>query len=138
MKTLSTSSYVMYHIQTTSLWADVEIEVLPVKRSGNICENEGPLSFDTDDKMESLRKEENYIYLGFLYLKAILVQDMKEKTRSVLEKRLITTLKTKLNSKYTCKSTNTWTIPVYTYSFGVEKWSSTDLDQANRTIRTTM
>uniref|UniRef100_A0A1A9UYQ2 Uncharacterized protein n=1 Tax=Glossina austeni TaxID=7395 RepID=A0A1A9UYQ2_GLOAU len=52
--------------------------------------------------------------------------------------RLVTILKTKLNSKYKCKAVNTWAIPVYIFSFGVTKWNGMDLDKANRTIRAIM
>uniref|UniRef100_A0A1A9Z436 Uncharacterized protein n=1 Tax=Glossina pallidipes TaxID=7398 RepID=A0A1A9Z436_GLOPL len=60
------------------------------------------------------------------------------KIRSAFEKRLVTILKIKRNSKYKRKAVDTWAIPVYTCSFGVVKWNGTDLDQANGTIRASM
>jgi hypothetical protein len=45
-------------------------------------------------------------------------------------------LKTYLNGKNLAKAINTYAIPVFTYSFGIIKWSPTDIKNLNIKIRT--
>ncbi|KAL1448252.1 hypothetical protein WDU94_013956 [Cyamophila willieti] len=52
-------------------------------------------------------------------------------------KRLGQIMHTELNAKNKIKAINTWAIPILTYTFGILKWSPTDLEAMNRKIRTT-
>ena len=45
-------------------------------------------------------------------------------------------LKTKLNGKNTIKAINTYAIPVLTFSFGIVKWTPTDLENVLTKMRT--
>jgi hypothetical protein len=45
-------------------------------------------------------------------------------------------LKTKLNGKNTTKAINTYATPVLTFSFGIVKWSPTDLENLQTKMRT--
>jgi hypothetical protein len=51
-------------------------------------------------------------------------------------KRLRTILKSELLSKNKIKAINTWAIPLLTYSFGILKWTETELEDLNRKTRT--
>jgi hypothetical protein len=44
-------------------------------------------------------------------------------------------LKTKLNGKNTMKAINTYATPVLTFSFGIVKWSPTDLENLQTKMR---
>uniref|UniRef100_A0A1A9UTE3 Uncharacterized protein n=1 Tax=Glossina austeni TaxID=7395 RepID=A0A1A9UTE3_GLOAU len=87
---------------------------------------------DTGDIMETLNNEESYKFLGFLQLKGALVQEMKAKIRSVFEKRLVTILKTKVNSKCKCKAINTWAIRLLFRSSEIERHGPRSSEQDNR------
>nr|CAI5833294.1 unnamed protein product [Callosobruchus analis] len=74
-------------------------------------------------------------YLGFnqnvkidhTQVKTILTQEFRD--------RLIKLLKTKLNSRNLTKAINTFAIPVLTYSFGIIKWSHTDIENIHILMR---
>lgn len=50
----------------------------------------------------------------------------------------MTLLKTNLNSKNLTRAINSYVILVLTYSFGILKWSVTDLDEIETVLRTTL
>jgi D-mannonate dehydratase len=54
---------------------------------------------------------------------------MKQKLGEEHLNRTKSILKTKLNVKNTIKAINTYTIPVLTFSFGIVKWTPTDLEK---------
>lgn len=79
-----------------------------------------------------------YKYLG---LQQILTTDQK-RTKTMVEEnfigRLKTTMKTKLYSKSLISAINAWVIPVISHTFGVIRWTQTDLERLDRTVRTIM
>lgn len=81
---------------------------------------------------------DTYKYLDILESHKIEHTIVKQTLRKEFESRLRGLLKTKLNSLNLTKAINTYAIPVLSYSFGIVKWTNTDLDQLNRRIRVLM
>jgi hypothetical protein len=60
---------------------------------------------------------------------------MKQKLDEEYLNRTKNLLKTKLNGKNTIKAINTYGTPVLTFSFGIVKWTSTDLENLQTKMR---
>jgi len=61
---------------------------------------------------------------------------MKEELTRKLIQRVNQVIKTGLNSRNTVKAINTYAVPTLMYSFGIVKWSDTELQSLERKIRT--
>jgi hypothetical protein len=61
---------------------------------------------------------------------------MKEKLGEEYLNRTKSVLKTKLNGKNTIEATNIYATPVQTFSFGIVKWTPTDLENLQTKMRT--
>lgn len=85
--------------------------------------------------MDTLKQTETYKYLGFQQNTKLSHTDIKKSLKDIYNSRLTSILKSKLNSRNLFKAINTFAIPILTYSFGVVKWSSTDLENINRHTR---
>ena len=77
-----------------------------------------------------------YRYLGHMQSKQINHTQMKQKLGEEHLNRTKNILKTKLNGKNTIKAINTYATPVLTFSFGIVKWTPTDLENLQTKIRT--
>lgn len=86
--------------------------------------------------LEDIQRAETYKYLGFQQNIKIKHTDVKKQLREAYKKRLSAILKTRLNSRNLFKAINTYAIPLLSYSFGVIKWSQTELEELNRLNRT--
>ncbi|KAL1448104.1 hypothetical protein WDU94_000023 [Cyamophila willieti] len=53
-------------------------------------------------------------------------------------KRVTTILKTELNARNKIQAINAWAFPLLTYTFGIIHWTTTDLENLNRKVRTTL
>ncbi|VEN51470.1 unnamed protein product [Callosobruchus maculatus] len=90
----------------------------------------------TGQPLDNMDKDETYKYLGFNQNVKIDHTQVKAQLTQEFKDRLIKLLKTKLNSKNLTKAINTFAIPVLTYSFGIIKWSHTDIENIHILIRT--
>nr|CAI5864221.1 unnamed protein product [Callosobruchus analis] len=90
----------------------------------------------TGQTLDNMDKDEVYKYLGFNQNAKIDHTQVKTKLTHEFRDRLIKLLKTKLNSRNLTKAINTFAIPVLTYSFGIIKWSHTDIENIHILIRT--
>ena len=88
--------------------------------------------------IETMTKRDSYEYLGILQLTGLLQTAVKENLLASFSKHLSSLLRLGLNSYNKRKATNSYAIPLLAYSFGLIKWSNTDLEGINRTIRTEM
>jgi len=61
---------------------------------------------------------------------------MKQKLSEEYLNRTKSLLKTKLNGKNMIKAINTYATPVLTFSFGIVKWTPTDLENLQTKMRT--
>lgn len=89
-----------------------------------------------NELVDIMKKDETYKYLGIDQNTSIKHKDIKQQIRHKYTDRLQSLLKSKLNSKNLFKAINTHAIPILTYSFGVIKWTTTDLEEINRLNRT--
>nr|CAH7720376.1 unnamed protein product [Callosobruchus chinensis] len=86
--------------------------------------------------LDNMDKNETYKYLGFNQSVKIDHTQVKGQLTQEFRDRLIRLLKTKLNSRNLTKAINTFAIPVLTYSFGIIKWSRTDIETIHILIQT--
>lgn len=82
-----------------------------------------------------MKQDELYKYLGMKQNIRIDHAKIKDETKKKFYNRLKYILKTKLNSKNITKAINTFAIPILTYTFGIVKWSETDIEEIQRKIR---
>ena len=90
---------------------------------------------EDDDTMEAMNKDEIYRYLGHMQSKQIKRAKMKQKLGEEYINRTKSTLKAKLNGENTIKTINTYVTPVLTFSFGIVKWTPTDLENLQTKTR---
>lgn len=82
-----------------------------------------------------MERDESYKYLGFLQSQGINQKQVKAELINKMKVRLKAILRSHLSARNKIEATNTLAAPVITYSFGVLKWTETDLEELNRTIR---
>jgi hypothetical protein len=81
---------------------------------------------------------EIYRYLGINQNIKIDHTKLKDDFMEIYNKRLETVLKTKLNSINLIRAINSWVVGSLSYTYGLLKWSQTDLEALDRQTRTTM
>lgn len=84
----------------------------------------------------NLTRDETYKYLGFQQNTRLDHTVIKKHLREEYQHRLRLLLRTNLNSKNLFKAINTFAVPILTYSFGIIKWTETDLEGVNILTRT--
>lgn len=82
--------------------------------------------------------KEMYKYLGYEQNLTVDQRNSKDTAEKKTMQRVRKLLGTQLTGGNMMKAINTWAIPVITYTFGILKWSATDLESLNRKIRTAM
>lgn len=78
---------------------------------------------------------ESYKYLGFLQLRGIRHTTIKKELQDKFLYRVNRILKSFLSAGNKVKAINTFAVPLLTYSFGVVKWTKTDLEALERAVR---
>ncbi|XP_054744486.1 uncharacterized protein LOC129248900 [Anastrepha obliqua] len=81
---------------------------------------------------------EVYKYLGVMQSSSINTMQMRKKLIAEFKRRLHAICKTQLNGKNQIHAINSFVVPVVSYSFGIVKWSSTEIENLQRIIRTIM
>jgi hypothetical protein len=81
--------------------------------------------------IKNLNKGEFYKYLGINQSNHIRHSIIKENLEKQFYLRIKSILKSKLNGNNLIKAVNTYAVPLLTYSFGVIKWSKTNLQNIN-------
>lgn len=94
------------------------------------------LNAETEGRITGMDRGEAYKYLGVLQTSGIEHGQMKEMLTETYKKRLRKLLKSKLSAVNMMKAVNTYAAPILSYSFGLLKWTQTDLENLNRTTRT--
>lgn len=82
-----------------------------------------------------MEEEDRYKYLGYLQARSIDQNLAKDTLKKTYFHRLRRILKTELNSGNTTKAINTYATSVLTYSFGVIKWTDTELEELDTKTR---
>lgn len=112
-------------------------KAIKIKKGKIANETEGICLSETE-KIQMMSSEDTYKYLGIAQSNKIDHTNIKKHLTDQYKQRLKTVLKTKLTAKNMVKAINTYAIPILTYSFGVIKWSKTDLESLNRMTRTNL
>jgi hypothetical protein len=81
--------------------------------------------------IKNLNKGEFYKYLGIQHSNHIQHSIIKENLEKQFYLRIKSILKSKLNGNNLIKAVNRYAVPLLTYSFGVIKWSKTNLQNIN-------
>jgi len=89
-----------------------------------------------DYTMGAMNKDDMFRYLGHMQAKQIKHAQMKQKLGREYLNCTKSIIKTKLNGKNTIKVINTYATPVLTFSFGIVKWTPTDLENLQTKMRT--
>ena len=92
---------------------------------------------ENGEEIKSLNNQEFYKYLGFSE-RDTTTSDTKMKLKTEYYLRLKKILKSELNSKNTINAINAYATPSLTYGFQVIDWSITELEEIDRTTRTTL
>lgn len=88
------------------------------------------------DYIEDLTENELYKYLGFLQLRGISHTNIKLNLKDKFYYRVKQILETMLSGANIVHAINSYAIPSLLFSFGVVKWSTTDLESIERKVRT--
>lgn len=99
---------------------------------------ENPLATEAGELIQPLQHNEVYKYLGIQQAVRIHHTTIKNAIVTEFERRLKAIMGTGLNSGNLTKAINTFAIPILTYTFGVIRWTSTDLQNIGIKIRTTL
>ncbi|XP_044754301.1 uncharacterized protein LOC123313441 [Coccinella septempunctata] len=99
--------------------------VLNVRRGG-IIEGDEVKLWD-GSRIAYLKPQEGYKYLGVQQALDFKTAEVKESLKTKYFARIRSLLKAKLNSKALFTSINIWALPCISYSFGVVRWTSTEL-----------
>lgn len=97
-----------------------------------------PFISNSGETIECLQPGELYKHLGFKQSIKIDHSPTKREVKEEFSKRLKNIMRSGLNSKNLTRAINSYAIPVLTYSFGIIKWSETDLQGLETLIRTTL
>ncbi|PZC70922.1 hypothetical protein B5X24_HaOG214608 [Helicoverpa armigera] len=108
--------------------------VMHVKRGGIVKSEEVQLSDSIN--LRSLSANDTYKYLGMAEGLGINVAVMKQSLRERFFGRLNKVLKSSLSGGNKVRAFNGWVMPVLMYSFGILKWTQTELDALDRKVRT--
>lgn len=90
------------------------------------------------EELPTLEEGSLYKYLGIQQSNLIYHKMLKADFKKQYLYRLNKILNTYLNGKNMVKAINTWAIPKLAYSFGVVKWSESDLKALDRITRSSM
>ncbi|XP_028158192.1 uncharacterized protein LOC114351251 [Ostrinia furnacalis] len=93
---------------------------------------------ESGQRIDSLEENEVYKYLGYNQAKLIEYKDTKAKLLQQFKHRLNSVMKTQLHSRNITKAINSFAVPILTYSFGIIKWTKTELNSIQRIINTTL
>ena len=108
--------------------------VMHVKR-GEIMESVG-IQLSDSIHLRSLSSTETYKYLGMSEALGINASDVKQSLRERFFGRLNKVLNSLLSGGNKVRAFNGWVMPVLMYSFGILKWTQTELDALDRRVRT--
>ncbi|XP_060530462.1 uncharacterized protein LOC132704469 [Cylas formicarius] len=89
-------------------------------------------------KITTLDKFETYKYLGLAQARGIDSISVKTLLTERFKERVKHILKTRLAGRNMATAINSYAVPAVAYSFGIVDWTSTELDDLNRTLRTSL
>lgn len=103
--------------------------IIQIKK-GNVVTNDNQIC-----GIDNLDTEKTYKYLGIQQNRGIPHTALKAEFSNAYKVRLTKLLNSKLNAKNLITAINSWAVPSLIYTFGILKWSETDLDNLDRLTR---
>ncbi|XP_063825313.1 uncharacterized protein LOC135074861 [Ostrinia nubilalis] len=85
--------------------------------------------------LKSLSETETYKYLGMSESLGISVEDIKKSVKERFCSRLTKVLNSLLSGGNKARAFNGWVMPLLIYSFGILRWTQTELDALDRKVR---
>ncbi|XP_073944655.1 uncharacterized protein [Choristoneura fumiferana] len=85
--------------------------------------------------LRSLSEAETYKYLGMSQALGIVNGDIKQTVKERFFCRLTKVLNSLLSGGNKVRAFNAWVMPLLTYSFGILRWTQTELDALDRRVR---
>lgn len=110
--------------------------VLHVERGRIVASDRVPVTDGVS--LRALSEGETYRYLGMSQNIGIDVADVKQAACDVFCGRLAKLCNTFLSGVNKARAFNGWVMPVLLYTFGVVKWTQTELDALDRRVRATL
>ncbi|CAH2059309.1 unnamed protein product, partial [Iphiclides podalirius] len=110
--------------------------VLHVER-GKFTNTEG-IDLSMPVNIRTLSEAETYRYLGMSQNMCIDEAGMKQSVRDVFFARLTKVFNSHLSGGNKARAFNGWVMPVLMYTFGILRWTQTELNALDRKVRTTM
>lgn len=106
-------------------------------RKGQWTEQEGYkiTNRGADEEIQTMAFNETYKYLGVDQTHVTSHANIKCKVKEKIQVRLKSILNTQLSAINKVQAINTYALSVATYTFGVVKWTQTELEDLNRTTR---
>ncbi|KAG6455661.1 hypothetical protein O3G_MSEX009336 [Manduca sexta] len=108
--------------------------VIHVKRGEVVVSDDIQISETV--RLKSLSETETYKYLGMPEALGIVSADVKQSVRERFFGRLRKILNSFLSGGNKIRAFNGWVMPVLMYSFGILRWTQTELDALDRKVRT--
>lgn len=96
----------------------------------------GSYNINEEQQIPAMESNELYKYLGYNQSQLLEHAEIKDSLKKEYIKRIHTVCKQQLSSKNLFKAINTYAVPILTYSFGVIKWTKTELKQLEIKTRT--
>lgn len=103
-------------------------------RRGKITAEDSVILADGRE-ITSLSTEDRYKYLGIQQSYEIKQKENKDNTKNELLRRVNKVLRSQLSAKNKITAINIWAVPSFTYTVGILSWSTTELGQVDRNIR---
>ncbi|KAL0841160.1 hypothetical protein ABMA28_014906 [Loxostege sticticalis] len=126
--------------KTTEFSRDIKMDLgLDKCKKLNIVKGKivvGDYSLGEEECIAAMKKGEIYKYLGYNQARLIEHREIKEKLKTEYYQRIHSLCKKQLYSKNLFKAINTYAIPILTYSFGVIKWTNSELQALEIKTRT--
>ncbi|CAH1098853.1 unnamed protein product [Psylliodes chrysocephalus] len=88
-----------------------------------------------EGSIAAMDKDDTYKYLGLQQTERVKHKEIRHRVTEQYLKRIGDILRTSLNGKNVFKAINTFAIPVLTYTFGVVKWTKTEIRDIERATR---
>lgn len=98
----------------------------------------GDMVLPNGDIIQAMEEGETYKYLGYQQARLLQEKQAKIKVRDLYLQRIRKLLKSELNGGNLITAINTYAIPVLTYTFGILKWTYTEMVELQRVTRTMM
>lgn len=103
-----------------------------------VIQDSEEITLTDQSRFSPLAEGSTYKYLGIEQALKTDGSSMKKKVENAFLKRLNAVLKTQLYSKNKITAINLWVAPIVWHTFGVLRWTHTDLDNLDRKVRTAL